>query len=71
MKKIERVKISTDFIKLDQFLKWVGFTDSGSEAKELILSGNIKVNNEIETRRGRKIYPDYKIETAHKIFIVE
>ena len=36
MKNIEKVKISTEFIKLDQFLKWIAVVDSGSEAKEVI-----------------------------------
>lgn len=71
MKKIEKIKISTDFIKLDQFLKWVGICDRGSEAKELIIDGKVKVNDEVETRRGRKLYPEYKIEIFDKIFIIE
>lgn len=71
MKNIEKVKISTEFIKLDQFLKWIAVVDSGSEAKEVILDGKVKVNNEVETRRGRKIYPEYKVEIFNKTYIVE
>ena len=71
MKNIEKVKISTEFIKLDQFLKWLAVVDSGSEAKEIILDGKIKVNDEVETRRGRKIYPEYKVEIFDKTYIVE
>ncbi len=71
MKNIEKVKISTEFIKLDQFLKWLAVVDSGSEAKEIILDGKVKVNDEVETRRGRKIYPEYKVEIFDKIYIVE
>lgn len=71
MKNIEKVKISTEFIKLDQFLKWLAVVDSGSEAKEIILDGKVKVNDEIETRRGRKIYPEYKVEIFDKTYIVE
>lgn len=71
MKKIEKIKISTDFIKLDQFLKWVGVCDSGSEAKDIIIDGKVKVNDEIETRRGRKLYTEYKIEVFDRIFIIE
>ena len=71
MKNIEKVKISTEFIKLDQFLKWIAVVDSGSEAKEVILDGKVKVNDEVETRRGRKIYPEYKIEIFDKTYIVE
>jgi len=71
MKNIEKVKISTEFIKLDQFLKWLAVVDSGSEAKEVILDGKVKVNDEVETRRGRKIYPEYKVEIFDKIYVVE
>ena len=71
MKNIEKVKISTEFIKLDQFLKWIAVIDSGSEAKEVILDGKVKVNDEVETRRGRKIYPEYKVEIFNKTYIVE
>ena len=71
MKNIEKVKILTEFIKLDQFLKWIAVVDSGSEAKEVILDGKVKVNDEVETRRGRKIYPEYKVEIFGKTYIVE
>ena len=71
MKNIEKVKISTEFIKLDQFLKWLAVVDSGSEAKEVILDGKVKVNDEVEKRRGRKIYPEYKVEIFGKTYIVE
>ena len=71
MKNIEKVKISTEFIKLDQFLKWIAVVDSGSEAKEVILDVKVKVNDEVETRRGRKIYPEYKVEIFDKTYIVE
>lgn len=71
MKNIEKVKISTEFIKLDQFLKWLAVVDSGSRAKQVILDGKVKVNDEVETRRGRKIYPEYKVEIFDKIYVVE
>ncbi|QYR64208.1 S4 domain-containing protein YaaA [Fusobacterium animalis] len=71
MKNIEKVKISTEFIKLDQFLKWLAVVDSGSQAKQVILDGKVKVNDEVETKRGRKIYPEYKVEIFDKIYVVE
>ena len=42
-------------MKLDQFLKWQNLVSSGGEAKFFIKSGSVKVNGEIETRRGRKL----------------
>ncbi|ALQ34621.1 S4 domain-containing protein YaaA [Fusobacterium hwasookii] len=71
MRNIEKVKISTEFIKLDQFLKWLAVVESGSEAKQVILDGMVKVNGDVEIRRGRKIYPEYKVEIFDKIYIVE
>lgn len=44
-----------EYIKLDQFLKLAGVTRSGGEAKVLIQSGEVLVNGQIETRRGRKL----------------
>ena len=42
-------------IKLDQFLKFAGLVSSGGQAKLLIQAGEIEVNGEVETRRGRKL----------------
>jgi len=42
-------------MKLDQFLKWNNLVLSGGEAKKCIQSGLVKVNGEIEMRRGRKL----------------
>ena len=48
MQEIEKVKITTEFIKLDQCLKWLAVVGSGSEAKEIIINEEVKVNGEIE-----------------------
>ena len=50
-----KVKITTEFIKLDQLLKFAGAVAIGSEAKEIILSGEVSVNGEVCTMRGKKI----------------
>jgi len=42
-------------MKLDQFLKWKNVVSSGGEAKMLIISGQVRVNGEIEKKRGRKL----------------
>ncbi len=51
------VKISTEYIKLDQLLKFSGAVSIGSEAKEYIAAGKVKFNGEICTMRGKKIRP--------------
>ena len=48
-------------MKLDQFLKWHNFVSSGAEAKVFIKSGDVKVNGEVETRRGRKLLKGDKV----------
>ncbi len=47
--------IRGELITLDALLKATGLADSGGQAKELINEGKVKVNNEVETRRGRKL----------------
>ena len=61
---IEEVVINTEFIKLDQLLKWANFTGSGVEAKIFIQNGEVKVNDVVETRRGKKIYDGDVVEFA-------
>ena len=50
------IKLRDEFIKLGQALKAAGFVESGVEAKDVILDGLVKVNGEVDTRRGRKLY---------------
>ena len=52
---MNKIKIDTEFIKLDAFLKWAAVANSGSEAKIYIKEGLVKVNNEICTQRGKKL----------------
>ncbi|GAA0127048.1 MULTISPECIES: S4 domain-containing protein YaaA [Clostridium] len=50
------IKINTEFIKLDSFLKFSGACSLGSEAKFFIKNGDVKVNGDIEIQRGKKLY---------------
>ena len=52
---MNEIKISTEFIKLDAFLKWAGVASLGSEAKMYILDELVKVNGEICIQRGKKL----------------
>ena len=63
--------IHTEFIKLDQLLKYENLVESGAMAKMVILNGDVKVNGEIETRRGKKIYPGDVVEFNGEKIIVE
>lgn len=53
----QTVKISTEFIKLDQLLKFSGIAESGSDAKDMILDEIVSVNGEVCQMRGKKIRP--------------
>ena len=65
------VSIDTEYIKLDQFLKLADAVSTGGHAKFLILEGLVKVNGEVETRRGRKLRPQDVVEVeGHKIKVV-
>jgi len=68
---MEKIKISTEYIKLDQFLKYTGISFSGAEAKNYISDGKVKVNGNIELQRGKKLKPGDKIEAAGKIYLIE
>ena len=52
---IEVVAIRDDSIRLGQFLKLANLIDSGSDVKPLMISGDVSVNGEVETRRGRQL----------------
>lgn len=68
---MKEIEISSEFIKLDSFLKWIGVATMGSEAKIYISEGMVLVNGEIETRRGRKLRPSDKIEFEEEIYIIK
>ncbi len=59
---MEIIKIMDDYIKLGQAIKLAGLVQSGVEAKIEIQEGLVKVNNEVELQRGKKIYPGDVIE---------
>lgn len=53
--KNEDVIITTEFIRLDSFLKFKGIAETGGQAKQFIQDGIVKVNDEVCTARGKKI----------------
>ena len=53
---MEIIKLKDEFIKLGQALKAANLVEDGVEAKYVIQDGEVKVNQETETRRGRKLY---------------
>ncbi|MDH5078121.1 S4 domain-containing protein YaaA [Clostridium perfringens] len=65
---MQEVKINTEFIKLDSFLKWCGAVSLGSEAKMLIMDGEVLVNGEVCTQRGKKLRVDDTVEFNGEIY---
>ena len=55
--KCEEIRIYTEFIKLDALLKFASIAMTGGEAKLYITDGMVRVNGEVCTMRGKKIYP--------------
>ncbi|NFN86949.1 S4 domain-containing protein YaaA [Clostridium sporogenes] len=62
------VKINSEIIKLDSFLKWSGAATLGSEAKFFIQNGEVKVNGEVEIRRGKKLKIGDTVEFNNEIY---
>ena len=54
--KQDKVKIKTEYIKLDSLLKYAGIVETGGIGKEIIAEERIKFNGEICTQRGKKVY---------------
>lgn len=65
------MKIDTEYIKLDSFLKAVNAVGSGGEAKIIINDGQVRVNGEMEKRRGRKLRPGDRVVVGGRTFLVE
>jgi len=61
---MEKISITTDFIKLDSFLKLAAMVGTGGEAKYVITEGMVTVNGEVCTMRGKKLYPGDKVSFA-------
>lgn len=57
-------------IRLDQLLKLSGIVETGGAAKQLVQSGQVKVNGETETRRGKQLQPDDVIEVEGQRVVV-
>jgi ribosome-associated protein len=66
------VVISTEFIKLQDALKFANAVPSGGIAKTEIQEGNVFVNGEVCTMRGKKLYPgdSFSFEGLHYLICI-
>lgn len=68
---METLYLKDDFIKLGQALKAAGLCESGVDAKFAVQDGLVRVNGEIEERRGRKLYDGDNVEYEGKQIKIE
>lgn len=68
---LKEIKISTEFIKLDQFMKYASLVRTGGEAKMLVEQGLVLVNGEICTQRGKKLRPGDQVEFEGDQYIIK
>ena len=68
--KTEKITIDSEFIRLDALLKLGGAVDTGGRAKFVIQSGEVKVNGEVCTMRGKKMRNGDKAEYSEVIYEV-
>lgn len=68
---MKKIKVTTEFIKLDQLMKYAEMVQSGGEAKMLIAQELVLVNGEICTQRGKKIRPGDEVEFDGEIYSIQ
>ncbi len=66
----EKIQINTEFIKLDSLLKFANVVATGGEAKLAIQEGDVTVNGEVCTMRGKKIRPGDRVELGGEIALI-
>ena len=64
------LQIHTEFIKLQDALKYANVVYSGGEAKQLILDEQVTVNGEVCTMRGKKLYPGDKFTFMDQTYLI-
>lgn len=68
---MKRITVTTDYIKLDQFLKLTQIIATGGEAKQFIQDHDIFVNGEPEKRRGRKLRHLDQVQIGQDVYVIE
>lgn len=59
---MDKIKIVEEYIRLDSLMKFSGLCNSGGRAKYLIQNGEVKLNGEVCTMRGKKVRPGDRVE---------
>ena len=66
----EEIAIRTEFIKLQDFLKFANLVETGGMAKNFIVEGDVEVNGEVCTMRGKKLRPDDTVKFMGRLLRV-
>lgn len=67
---MKSITIRDEYITLGQFLKFAGIVSSGIDAKMIIKDGLVKVNDEVEVRRGKKLHHGDKVQYDKDIYVI-
>ena len=68
---MEKISINTEYIKLDQLLKYANAVEGGGMAKNAILDGLVKVNGEVVLQRGKKLREGDIIEFNEEKYLIQ
>ncbi len=68
---MEKININTEYIKLDQLLKFANAVEGGGMAKNVILDGLVKVNGEVVLQRGKKLREGDVIEFNNEKYLIK
>ena len=67
----KKISVKEDFIRLDSAMKLASLVSTGGHAKIVIQTGEVKVNGEICTQRGKKLHSGDKVEYNSNGFVIE
>ena len=67
---VRKIKIETEFIRLDALLKFAGAVQTGGQAKVAVQNGQIRVNGEVCTMRGKKMRPGDQAQAGEDVYEV-
>lgn len=68
---MEKIKITTEYIKLEQMMKFASLAQSGSDAKNIIRAGAVRVNGKPEMQRGKKLRQGDIVSFEGREYIIE
>lgn len=68
---MKEIFIKTEFIKLGQFIKFINLISNGGDIKMFLSENPVYVNNELENRRGRKLYNNDQVEVLGLVYVIK